>query len=92
MVRKHRQPQRTCIGCRTVRPKKELVRIVRTPEGEVVVDPTGRKSGRGAYICPAVACLDKALAGNRIDRALHMTIPDEVIDSLRVQLNTQLDE
>ncbi|MFS8640208.1 MAG: YlxR family protein, partial [Symbiobacteriaceae bacterium] len=52
-------PQRTCIGCRAVRPKRELLRIVRTPEGEILFDPSGRRAGRGAYLCPSASCLDR---------------------------------
>ena len=77
MPKARKIPQRTCIGCQAVRPKRELIRIVRTPAGEVVLDPTGKKSGRGAYICPQQACLAKALAGNKLDKALEIEIaPD----------------
>ncbi|HEY8462517.1 MAG TPA: YlxR family protein [Bacillota bacterium] len=67
-------PQRTCTGCKTVRPKKELVRIVRTPDGDVLVDPTGKKSGRGAYICPNPDCLELAFKKAVLDQALETTI------------------
>lgn len=71
-------PQRTCVGCRTVRPKRELVRVVRTPAGDVTVDPTGKLSGRGAYVCPDLRCLDLALQGKRLERALQQPIPPDV--------------
>ena len=62
-VRKKHVPVRTCIGCRTAQPKRDMLRIVRTPEGEVMPDPTGKKSGRGAYICYSQECLQAALSG-----------------------------
>ncbi|HHT02061.1 MAG TPA: YlxR family protein [Firmicutes bacterium] len=86
MVRVRRVPQRTCIGCRQVRQKRELVRIVRTPEGEVVVDLTGKKAGRGAYICSAPACLEAALRAKQLERALNTSISPEKISALRQEL------
>ncbi|MCR4402294.1 MAG: YlxR family protein [Firmicutes bacterium] len=80
-------PQRTCVGCRQVRPKKELVRIVRTPEGLVEMDPTGKRSGRGAYVCPDPGCLDLALRGKRLDAALEVHVPAEVVDDLMRQIS-----
>lgn len=65
-VRTRKIPQRTCIGCGEVKNKKELIRIVRTPEREVLVDLTGKKSGRGTYICPDQECLEKAFKGNKL--------------------------
>lgn len=79
-------PQRTCLGCQTVRPKRELRRIVRTPTGEISFDPTGKKAGRGAYICPTQDCLTKAFAGNRLERALETSLPDSTRDDLRSAL------
>ncbi|TET40033.1 MAG: YlxR family protein [Dehalococcoidia bacterium] len=70
-------PQRTCIGCRETRPKRELVRIVRNTSGAVEVDPTGKKSGRGAYLCKAKGCWEAALKKERLDRALRMKIAQE---------------
>ncbi|MGE5527671.1 MAG: RNase P modulator RnpM [Patescibacteria group bacterium] len=79
-------PQRTCLGCQAVKPKRELVRIVRTPAGEVSIDPTGKKAGRGAYICPRRECLAGALAGNRLERALEISIPREVLEAIGGEL------
>jgi predicted RNA-binding protein YlxR (DUF448 family) len=76
-------PQRTCLGCKGVKPKKELVRIVRTPEGEVLVDPTGKKSGRGAYTCPKLDCLNLAFKGSVLDKALEISLSEEVKEKLR---------
>ncbi|WP_324717753.1 YlxR family protein [Carboxydochorda subterranea] len=84
--RPRKVPMRTCVGCRTVRPKREMIRIVRTPEGSVVVDPTGKRSGRGAYICPRPECLEAARRGRQLERALEHPIEDEVFDELARQL------
>lgn len=80
-------PQRTCLGCKTVRPKKELVRIVRTPEGEVLVDPTGKKSGRGTYTCPNPECLESAFAGSLLDKALEIKVTPEIRERLKNELS-----
>ena len=73
-------PMRTCIGCGTEKPKKELVRVVRDPEGQLSVDLTGKKNGRGAYICHDTGCLKKAKKGRRLEKTFSMQIPDEVYD------------
>ena len=73
-------PMRKCVGCNESKQKKELVRIVRSPEGEISLDMTGKKSGRGAYICPNAECLNKARKSKRIDRILETTVPDSVYD------------
>jgi predicted RNA-binding protein YlxR (DUF448 family) len=80
-------PQRTCVGCQTVKPKRELIRVVRTPDGHTDVDPTGKRSGRGAYLCPNTDCLEKALKGRRLENALDCGIDGEVIIRLRQRLN-----
>lgn len=85
-MRKRKIPQRTCIGCRTVRPKKELIRIVRTPEGEIVFDPTGKKNGRGAYICPNTDCLESATKAERLAKALEHSLDEAMIENLRETL------
>lgn len=79
-------PRRTCIGCGEVRNKKELVRIVRTPQHEVLVDTKGKKSGRGTYICPAFQCLENALKGNLLANKLETTINPDDKERLREQL------
>ena len=83
-------PQRTCLGCKSVRPKKELIRIVRTPEGEVVVDPTGKKSGRGTYTCPRLECLEQTFKGSILDRALEITITTPIKETLRTEISNSL--
>ncbi|NLS44936.1 MAG: YlxR family protein [Firmicutes bacterium] len=75
-------PQRTCVGCRLVKSKWDLIRIVRTPDGNVEIDPTSKLSGRGAYICPDPECFDSAVKGKRLDKALGVTISDEIINKL----------
>ena len=86
MPKQRKIPQRTCIGCRTVRPKRDLIRIVRTPEGEILLDPTGKQSGRGAYICPDAACMEQALKKKQLERALEVAITPETIERLREEL------
>lgn len=78
-------PQRLCIGCQTVHPKKELIRIVRSPEGEYSVDTTGKKPGRGTYICHSAECFEKAAKARQFSKAFKENIPAEVIDTLRKQ-------
>ena len=63
-------PQRMCLGCQTKKDKRELVRIVRTPEGEIIIDPTGKKAGRGAYICNDLECLNKVMKSKRLEKNL----------------------
>lgn len=79
-------PERQCLGCNEHRPKRELLRVVRDPEGNISLDFTGKKSGRGAYICPAAACLKKARKSKRIDTALGIAIPEEVYNSMEASL------
>lgn len=79
-------PERMCVGCKVMRPKRELIRVVRTPEGEVVIDQTGKKSGRGAYICPSPSCLELALKGDRLSKALEVSIGSEVAERLRASV------
>ncbi len=76
-------PRRTCIACRTVHPKRMLIRIVRTPEGEVVIDPTGKRSGRGAYLCAKRSCWELALQKDRLGRALRKQLTSEIKARLR---------
>ena len=80
-------PQRQCLGCNEHKPKKELLRVVRTPEGEIALDFTGKKSGRGAYICFDVKCLKKARKSKRIEKSLETVIPDEIYDSMESELD-----
>ena len=79
-------PARQCIGCMTSRPKKELVRVVRAPSGEISIDLVGKKPGRGAYLCPDPACLAKARKAKRLERALDTQIPPEVYESIEREI------
>lgn len=81
-------PLRKCSGCGEMKPKKELVRVVRSPEGEVSLDLNGRKAGRGAYVCPNIQCLNKARKAKRFERSLEISIPDEVYQSMEDALNS----
>ena len=80
-------PVRRCVGCGEHFPKSELVRVLRTPDGEVVLDLTGKKSGRGAYICKAAACLKKARKSKRLDTSLECTIPTQVYDRMEEEIS-----
>ena len=71
-------PLRRCAGCNEQKMKKELIRVVRTPEGGVELDRTGKANGRGVYLCPDVACLQKARKAKRLERSLEVSIPDEI--------------
>ncbi len=75
-------PIRQCIGCREQKPKPELIRVVRSPSGEVSLDPRGKASGRGAYLCRDAACLKKAVKSRALERALAVAIPQEVYERL----------
>ena len=81
-VARRRVPSRTCVACRTVRPKRELMRVVRTPAGEIILDASGRAPGRGAYVCRTDECLDKAIAKGALSRALTTPLPADLRDAL----------
>ena len=86
-----RIPQRQCLGCREMKPKPELLRVERTPEGQVEFDPKGKKSGRGAYICRSAECFRRAVKSRALDRALEIKIPDEVMERLAAILEDEND-
>jgi len=79
-------PLRMCVGCGEMKDKRDLTRIVKSKEGEISLDPTGKKSGRGAYICPSSECLKKARKSRRIEKSFAAKIPDEVYDALEKEL------
>ncbi len=81
-----KQPMRLCTGCQEMKPKKELVRVVKPKEGEIALDLTGRANGRGAYICRNLACLQSARKARRFERAFACKIPDEVYDRMEEAL------
>ena len=78
-----KQPQRTCMGCNQKKDKKELIRIVKNKNNEISDDRTGKKEGRGAYVCDDVNCLDKLIKSKRLERVFEMSISDEIYESLR---------
>ena len=82
-------PLRTCTGCNEMKPKKELVRVVRSPEGEISLDLTGKAPGRGAYVCRNAECLKIARKARRFERAFSCAIPDEVFDRMEGELKNE---
>ena len=82
-------PMRKCTGCNEMKPKKELVRVVRSPEGEVSLDLTGKKPGRGAYVCRNADCLVKARKAKRFERAFSWEIPDDVYERMEEELKNE---
>ena len=79
-----------CVGCREMKPKKELIRVVRQPSGQVMLDRTGKAAGRGAYVCPDSACLEKARKSRVLERTLEATIEPEVYDQLAQELDARV--
>lgn len=79
-------PMRQCLGCREMKPKKELIRVVRSPEGEISLDFRGKKPGRGCYLCPDMACFTKAKKSRSIERALSSQVGPEVYEALEAQM------
>ena len=79
-------PQRQCMGCRERKNKRELIRVVRQPDGTVSLDFGGKMNGRGAYICPSPECLKKAIRSKALDRSLEVTIPEQVYDRLNTEM------
>lgn len=87
MPANRRIPLRKCTGCNEMKPKQELVRVVRSPEGEISLDLTGKKPGRGAYVCRSEECLRKARKAKRFERAFSCAIPDEVYDRMEEEMH-----
>ena len=79
-------PMRQCLGCREMKAKKELIRVVRSPEGAVTLDFKGKANGRGAYVCPNAACLKQAVKAKALERAFSCQIPQEVYEALQEQM------
>ena len=86
-AREKRIPIRRCTGCGEHFPKGDLVRVLRTPEGEIVLDLVGKKSGRGAYICKKAECLKRARKSRRIEQALECSVPDEIYDRMEEEIS-----
>ena len=79
-------PQRQCVGCRTMKDKRELIRVVKSPEGGISLDATGKKPGRGAYVCPNSECLKRARKSRALERAFETALPPEVYDALEQEM------
>ena len=79
-------PMRQCTGCQEMKNKKEMIRVLKTAEGEITLDATGKKNGRGAYLCRSMDCLEKAVKNKGLERSLKVKIPSEVYDALREEL------
>ena len=86
MARPKHKPQRTCVVCRETKDKRELIRIVRTPEGKVSIDPTGKANGRGAYLCRKVECIEQGLQKGRVARALQVNLSAAELIALQTEL------
>ena len=86
MQKVRKVPQRQCVGCREMKNEKDLIRVVRSPEGEISLDFKGKKPGRGAYVCPDAACLKRARKSRALERAFETAIPAEVYDQLEQQM------
>ena len=79
-------PMRKCVGCQEMKSKKEMIRVIRTSQGEFLLDATGRKNGRGAYLCPSKECLEKAVKNNGLERSFKQAIPKEVYEALEKEM------
>lgn len=89
MKKKRKIPLRICVGCRAKRPKQELIRLVRTPQGDLRLDPGGKISGRGAYICRQDSCLEQALKGKRLEKNLQHSLSEELIAEIKMLLQSE---
>ena len=79
-------PLRQCIGCGERKSKKEMIRVIKTAEDQILLDATGRKNGRGAYLCPSMECFKKAVKGRGLERSFKMAIPREVYETLEKEM------
>ncbi len=89
MTKQKKIPQRQCVGCRTMHDKRDLLRVVKSPEGEISLDTRGKKPGRGAYLCPSADCLAKARKSRALERAFSVGISDEVYTALEAQMEAE---
>ena len=85
-MKQRKVPMRRCTGCREMKSKKEMIRILRSPEGDFSIDPTSKKSGRGAYVCPAADCLEKAYKSKGLERSFGSAVPAEMYDKLKEEI------
>lgn len=89
MTKQRKVPMRSCVGCMESKPKKELIRVVRSPEGEISLDLTGKKPGRGAYICHSAECLKKAMRAKRLEKSFSCAISPEIYERLENELSKE---
>lgn len=80
-------PMRQCVGCHNMVSKREMIRVIKTSDGQIMLDATGKKNGRGAYICNSRECLEKAIKSRSLERSLKASIPSEIYDSLKEELD-----
>lgn len=85
---KRKIPARQCVGCGEMKEKREMLRVIKTPEDAIVLDITGKKNGRGAYLCHSVECFQKAMKSKALERSLKIAIPAEVYDELEKELSS----
>lgn len=88
MKTKNKIPMRQCTGCREMKSKKEMLRVLKTAEDEIILDATGKKNGRGAYLCFSKECLEKAMKSRGLERSLKAAIPQEVYENLKKEFDT----
>ena len=88
MKTKNKIPMRQCTGCREMKSKKEMLRVLKTAEDEIILDATGKKNGRGAYLCFSKECLEKAIKSRGLERSLKAAIPQEVYENLKKEFDT----
>ncbi len=86
MVKQKKIPMRMCLGCQEMRPKKELIRVVKNKENEISLDFNGKKPGRGAYLCKSVSCFEKARKGRKLEKAFETSIDEEIYELLKKEL------
>jgi predicted RNA-binding protein YlxR (DUF448 family) len=90
MTRQKHKPQRTCIACRETKDKRDLIRVVRTPAGDFIIDPTGKANGRGAYLCRQTSCWEKGLQKQHLAQALKVNLSAAELTELQAHLQTEL--
>lgn len=86
-MKRKKIPMRMCIGCREMKPKNELIRIVKTPDNNVEIDPTGKKSGRGAYVCKNDRCIEASMKENQLSKALDINVTKEIVSKIKEELS-----
>lgn len=86
-MKRKKMPMRMCIGCREMKPKNELIRIVKTPDNNIGIDPTGKKSGRGAYVCKNDKCIEASMKENQLSKALDINVTKEIVSKIKEELS-----